>query len=71
MYKAIFIDIDGTLRTDEKVITKRTKEAIKKIVDLGIFVIICSGRPRKSTIQVSQEAGASNYVISSNGAMRI
>ena len=35
---------------------------------LGILVVICSGRPKKSAIQISQEVGASNYVISSNGA---
>ena len=68
MYKAIFIDIDGTLRDDNKKISKRTKEAIKNIVDLGILVVICSGRPYKTTIEISKEVSASNIIISSNGA---
>lgn len=68
MYKAIFIDIDGTLRDDNKQISKRTKEAIKNIVDLGILVVICSGRPYKTTVEISKDVFASNIIISSNGA---
>lgn len=71
LYQAIFIDIDGTLRTDTRGITKRTREAIQKVIDLGILVVIWSGRPRKSAIQVSKEVGASHYIISSNGALRL
>ena len=32
MYKAIFIDIDGTLRNNKREVTKRTMEAVKKTV---------------------------------------
>lgn len=67
MYKIIFIDIDGTLRNSQKEITERTKKAIKKLVEKGIYVIISSGRYRKYTENVSIEALASDYIISSNG----
>ena len=67
MYKAIFIDIDGTLRNNKREVTKRTMEAVKKTVESGILVVICSGRPRKYTEDVSRKACASNYIISSNG----
>ncbi len=67
MYKIIFVDIDGTLRNDKKEITDRTKVAIHKIVEKGIPVVICSGRPRQYTKKVSQEALASNYIIVCNG----
>ena len=67
MYKIIFIDIDGTLRNDKKEITSRTKEAIQRIVEKGIQVVICSGRRRKYTEEVSKEALASKYVIVCNG----
>ena len=66
MYKAIFIDIDGTLRDDNKEISKRTKEMIKDIAGLGILVIICSGRPYKATVEISKDVFASNIIISSN-----
>ena len=68
MYKAIFIDIDGTLKNDIGEISNRTKEAIKNIVETGIKVVICSGRPIKSAIQVSKMSLASEYIITSNGA---
>ena len=67
MYKIIFIDIDGTLRNDEKEITEKTKEAIYKAREKGIYVVICSGRPGKYVEDVSKKALASSYVIGCNG----
>ena len=67
MYRIIFIDIDGTLRNDKKEITEKTKEAIQKAIEKGIYVVICSGRPTKYVEEVSKEALASNYVIGCNG----
>ncbi len=67
MYKIIFIDIDGTLRNDKKEITNRTKIEIQKIVEKGIPIVICSGRYRQYTEEVSKEALASDYVIACNG----
>lgn len=68
MYKAIFIDIDGTLRNNKRQISKRTIEAIKKVIEKGILVVLCSGRPIKYTENVSKECNASNYIITCNGA---
>lgn len=67
MYKIIFIDIDGTLRNDKKEITEKTKEAIYKAKEKGIYVVICSGRPRKYVEDVSKKALASSYVVGCNG----
>lgn len=67
MYKAMFIDIDGTLRDNNRNISKQTIEAIENITKKGILVILCSGRPRKYTENVSKEAKASKYIISSGG----
>ena len=67
MYKIIFIDIDGTLRNDKKEITGKTKEAIQKAIEKGIYVVICSGRPTKYVEEISKETLASNYVIGCNG----
>ena len=69
MIKAIFIDIDGTLRDSNKNLSSRTIKAIKKITDKGILVILCSGRPRKYTEQISKECFASKYIITSSGGM--
>lgn len=67
MYKIIFIDIDGTLRNDEKEISNRTKKAIHRMVEKGIQIVICSGRHRQFVEEVSKEALASGYIISCNG----
>ena len=36
-YKIIFIDIDGTLVNDEKQVTQRTINTIKKLKEKGII----------------------------------
>ena len=69
MIKAIFIDIDGTLRDSERNLSSRTINAVKKVTDKGILVILCSGRPRKYTEQISRECFASKYIITSSGGM--
>lgn len=67
MYKAIFIDIDGTLRDSNRNLSDKTIDTIKKVTEKGILVIICSGRPRKYTEDISRQCGASKYIITSNG----
>jgi Cof subfamily protein (haloacid dehalogenase superfamily) len=44
MKKIVFFDIDGTLLDHEKQIPKRTKEAIYKLKENGIYVAIATGR---------------------------
>ena len=44
MYKLVAIDLDGTLVTDEKELTKKTIEVIKEISKQGVKVMISSGR---------------------------
>ena len=69
MVKAIFIDIDGTLLSNNsRKITLRTKQIIEKITQKGILVIITSGRPTKYTQDISEQCLASSYIITSNGA---
>lgn len=67
MVKAIFIDIDGTLRDSNKNLSVKTIDTIKKVTEKGILVILCSGRPRKYTEQISRECFASKYIITSSG----
>ncbi len=69
MIKAIFIDIDGTLRDSNKNLREETIEAVKKVTEKGILVILCSGRPKKYTEKISRECFASKYVITSSGAI--
>ena len=69
-YKLIVLDIDGTLTNSQKEITPRTKEALIKIQEQGVYVAIASGRPTPGTKKVAQELELSrfgNYVLSFNG----
>ncbi|MBO5477206.1 MAG: HAD family phosphatase [Clostridia bacterium] len=66
--KVIFIDIDGTLTNRKKEVTTYTSEIIKKVVEKGIKVIICSGRGNQYVEDKSRIANASSHIISSNGA---
>lgn len=66
-YKAIFIDIDGTLKTDSREISDKTIKVFSKLKSMGVFVVICSGRPIDYVTGISKECNASNYIIASNG----
>ena len=68
MYKVVFLDIDGTIRNSKKEITVYTKTAIKRVINKGTQVVICTGRSRDYAISVSKEALASPWVIVSDGA---
>lgn len=68
MSRAIFIDIDGTLRNSKREVTKETIEAVKKMKDIGINIILCSGRPRRYVENIAKTCLASKYIISLNGA---
>ena len=69
MYKAIFIDIDGTLRTDDKITTPRTRNAIEACIASGVHIVLCTGRVRGYALRVAEECGiATGYIITSSGA---
>src|SRR5271165_1856299 len=45
--RLVIADVDGTLVTQDKVLTARAVEAVKKLHDAGILFGITSGRPPK------------------------
>lgn len=66
--KIIFIDIDGTLTDSNKQLHSANIEAIKKVTDKNIYVVLCSGRTNQYVCDFSKKTNASNYVICCNGA---
>lgn len=44
MYKLVAIDVDGTLVNDEKILTQRTIETIKEVVENNTKVVVSSAR---------------------------
>lgn len=64
----IAIDSDGTLRKTDGTISEFTKMVIKKQIEKENVVVICTARPRYHTQKISNEVGANNFIISSNGS---
>ena len=69
MYKLVAIDLDGTMLNQYGVVTQETKEAIQKVQENGIEVIISSGRPTDSIKTIAKEIKCEKYFISGNGAI--
>ncbi len=53
--KVIVLDIDGTLFNDEKTITPKTKNVLKKAQEMGLTVVLASGRPASGLWYISDE----------------
>lgn len=70
-YKAIALDLDGTLKSSKKQILPETKRMIIELAKRGVIIILASGRP---TYGMAEEAEAlelsslGGYVLSFNGA---
>lgn len=69
MYKLVAIDLDGTLLTDEKTLTKENIDVLKKISDLGYEVVIATGRNYYSARELTKEIWDSTVYICNNGSV--
>ncbi|CAG7839679.1 HAD family hydrolase [Clostridium novyi B str. ATCC 27606] len=67
-YKLICLDMDGTLLNNNKKISDRTKEAIKKAHKKGVKIAISTGRIFTSAKYYAHILGISAPIIASNGA---
>ena len=66
--KLVAIDLDGTLLTSDKKVTKNTIEALRRIVEQGIIVVIATGRPLLGLDTVIKDVPRSPYLLTTNGA---
>lgn len=70
-YKLIALDLDGTLKNSHNEITDKTRKALLKAQEMGIKIVLASGRP---TPGLRHEAKAleldkyEGYILSFNGA---
>ena len=73
-YKLLVIDVDGTLLNDQKEITAQTRSAIMKAQQMGVHIVLSSGRPTGGILPIARSLELNNYggyVISYNGAQII
>ena len=66
--KMIGLDLDGTLLTDKKELTVRTREVLAKAIRIGIVVLVATGRPWMGVPEELREFPGMNYALTSNGA---
>ena len=69
MYKAVFIDMDGTLLTSGHSISAANKEAIHKLINKGILVVPISARPLHGILHITEKILPPDIsVVSLNGS---
>ncbi|MFV7234668.1 Cof-type HAD-IIB family hydrolase [uncultured Flavobacterium sp.] len=69
-YKMLVLDMDDTLLTDDHTISNENKEMLLKAQELGVHVILASGRPTPAMTAYAKELQLHNsYMISYNGAV--
>ncbi|MBC7531444.1 MAG: HAD family phosphatase [Oligoflexus sp.] len=68
-YKAVFIDLDGTLLTKESIVSPRNADCLKKLAARGIRVVIATGRPIESIRQLVGAIHSTDPAISLSGSM--
>ena len=66
--KMIGLDLDGTLLTDKKELTVRTREVLAKAIRSGIVVLVATGRPWMGVPEELREFPGMDYALTSNGA---
>ena len=54
-YKALALDLDGTLTDSNKLIPQENKEAIWKAIEKGVMIILASGRPTMGITGIAKE----------------
>ncbi|MHC1682058.1 MAG: Cof-type HAD-IIB family hydrolase [Clostridiaceae bacterium] len=67
-YKLVCIDMDGTLLNSKHKITETTKKVLQKAHDLGVHIVISTGRVYVNAESYSNLIGVKSPVIASNGA---
>ncbi len=73
-YKMLVLDVDGTLLNDNKEISKRTLTTIRKVQQMGVRVMLASGRPTYGLLSIAKtlELGTYNgFILSYNGGQVI
>ena len=73
-YKLLVLDVDGTLLHDEREISKRTLAALLKVQQMGVRIVLASGRPTYGLMPLAKTLELGNYggfVLSYNGCQII
>lgn len=70
-YKMLVVDMDDTLLTDDHEISNENKEMLLKAQEMGVYVVLASGRPTSAMINYAKELQCdvnNSFMISFNGS---
>lgn len=73
-YKLLVLDVDGTLVNNEREISKRTLATLLKVQQMGVRIVLASGRPTYGLMPLAKALELGNYggfIISYNGCQII
>ncbi len=73
-YKLLALDVDGTLLNSDNQISERTLATLIKIQQMGIRIVLASGRPTYGLLPLAKQLGMGSYggyIISYNGGQII
>jgi Cof subfamily protein (haloacid dehalogenase superfamily) len=73
-YKLLVLDVDGTLLNNEKKITKGTLAALLKVQQMGLPIVLASGRPLAGLLPIAEQLELSRYggyIMAYNGSLVI
>jgi HAD superfamily hydrolase (TIGR01484 family) len=65
----VLADVDGTLVTQDKVLTERTKDAVRRLRERGIRFAITSGRPPRGMKMVNDALHLDTPIAGFNGGV--
>lgn len=66
--QAIFLDLDGTLLNESKIISQKNISTLNRLSSKGVKIIISTGRNYTGTLPVLKGTNFTDYIITSNGA---
>lgn len=66
--RMIAFDLDGTLLTEEKVLTPRTRAVLEKASEMGIILLSTTGRSLAGIPDAVKVLSGAKYALTSNGA---
>ncbi|HKU22018.1 MAG TPA: HAD family hydrolase [Terriglobales bacterium] len=65
----VIADVDGTLVTQDKILTERAREAVRKLLTAGIAFTITSGRPPLGMKMLIEPLGLKDPIAAFNGGV--
>ncbi|HEY7122841.1 MAG TPA: Cof-type HAD-IIB family hydrolase [Ktedonobacterales bacterium] len=67
--RLIATDLDGTLLRTDETVSERNQQALLHAQELGLTVVLASGRSPRNLIGIARDAGLGGLAICCNGAM--